>query len=339
MIWGYVAKRLALLLVVVFGVLLLTFTISHMMPASPVEMMLGGRPSAAEIAKARAELGLDKPLPVQFMRYLQSVLRGDLGISMATHQPVLSDLVARSSATLDLTGLAMLVALALGIPLGVFAAVERGRAADRTLRLGSAWMGAVPQFFAGILLQMIFAGGLGWLPLQGRLDPQTLINHPMQPGSGLLLVDSLIQGNMYVFRDALLHLILPVTALSLGVLALIIRMTRSTMVEVLSQEHVMTARAMGLPPLKIYSRYALKATLIPLLTTVGLSFGYMLGGAVVIEYLFDWPGLGGYAVNAVTTSDYPAVLGVTLLLAVAYLTINLIVDLLYFAADPRVRLR
>lgn len=335
--WRYAAKRLILLIGILFGVLVVTFSLSRILPGSPVEMMLGHRPTQEQIDAARAELGLDLPLAAQFVHYLGDLGRGDLGISLRTGRPVLEDLTERMMATFELTTLAVILVVIFGIPLGVLSAVHRNTPVDHLSRTFSIAGMALPVFLIGMLLQMAFYGGLNWLPLQGRMDAVILLDHPFGRVTGLYLVDTLLAGQWPAFASAASHLVLPVLTLSIASLAVVTRITRNTMTEALGEDFIRTARAYGLPRRVIHYRYALKATMIPMLTVIGLTYGFMLGGSVIVEFLFDWPGLGGYVVGAITRNDFPAVMGVTLFLSTIYLAINLAVDLLYYLVDPRLK--
>jgi peptide/nickel transport system permease protein len=250
---------------------------------------------------------------------------------------VLNDLLERVTATFELTTLAVILVITLGIPLGILSAVRQNTLSDHVTRSFSIAGMALPIFLVGMVLQMIFYGWLNWLPLQGRMNVEVLLDYPFDRITGIYLLDTVFAGQWEAFKSALLHLVLPVMTLTLASLSVVIRITRNTMVEVLSQDFVQTARAFGLSDRLIYYRYALRATLIPMMTVIGLTYGFMLGGSVVVEYIFDWPGLGGYAVGAIVKNDFPAVMGVTLFLATIYLSINLIVDLLYHVVDPRLR--
>jgi peptide/nickel transport system permease protein len=336
--WKYAAQRLMLMILILVGVLIVTFALSHVLPGSPIEMMLGHRPTQEQIDLARAEYGLDQPLPVQFFHYVSGVVQGDFGISLRTRQPVLNDLLERMTATFELTTLAVILVIVLGIPLGVLSAVRQNTLSDHITRSFSIAGMALPVFLIGMILQMVFYGWLRWLPLQGRMNVEVLLDFPFDRVTGIYLFDTLLSRQWPAFKSTVAHLVLPVLTLSIASLSIIIRITRNTMVEVLSEDYIRTAKAFGLPDRVIYFRYALKATLIPMMTVIGLTYGFMLGGSVVVEYVYDWPGLGGYVVGAITQSDFPAVMGVTLFLATIYLSINLIVDLLYFAADPRLEL-
>lgn len=333
----YLAQRIAMLFGILFGVLLLTFILSRMLPGSPVEMMLGHRPTPEQVALAKLELGLDKPMPVQFIYYIGNLVQGDWGTSLRTGRPVIDDLAIRFGATFELTTIALILVVVIGIPAGILSAVKQNSVLDHITRTTSIAGMALPIFLIGMLLQMLFYGKLGWLPLQGRIGSEIALDFGFDKVTGFYLIDSLVAGQWEAFVSSVRHLVLPVLSLVIASVAVVTRITRNTMVEVLREDHIKTLRAYGVPRHKIYYRYALKATLIPLLTVIGLTYGYMLGGSVVIEYVFDWPGMGGYVVGAITQSDYPAVMGVTILLASIYLSLNLIIDLLYQQVDPRLK--
>ena len=332
-----ILQRLALMGLILTGVITVTFVLSRVLPGSPVEMMLGAKPTPEQIAQAEEELGLNKPLAQQYFIFLGGAVRGDFGRSLITGQAVTDDVFLRATATLELVTLALLLALFLGLPLGVQAAVKKETAVDHTVGMGAVAAVAVPVFFLGLLLQMFFAGKLGLLPLQGRIDSGVLLDHAFPRVTGFYLVDTLLAGEVGAFASAVRHLILPVLTLSLASMATIVRVTRSMMIEAMQEDYIATVRAYGVPQKHIHYRYALKATLIPLLTVVGLTYGFMLGGSIIVEYVFDWPGVGGYMVQALLNNDFPAVMGVTFFIAFAYLLINLLIDLLYQALDPRLR--
>ena len=333
----YAVQRLIMMVGILIGVLTITFALSRVLPGSPIEMMLGQHATPEQIKLAKAEYGLDKSIPVQFYHYIGGIFQGDFGTSLRTRQPVLNDLLERMTATFELTTLAVCLVIVFGIPLGVVSAVRQNTVSDHIVRSFSIAGMALPIFLVGMVLQMVFYGWLNWLPLQGRMNVEVLLDYPFERITGIYLLDTLLAGQWTAFKSALAHLILPVLTLSLASLSIVIRITRNTMVEVLNQDYIQTARAFGLSDRLIYYKYALRATLIPMMTVIGLTYGFMLGGSVVVEYIFDWPGLGGYAVGAIVKNDFPAVMGVTLFLATIYLSINLIVDLLYHVADPRLR--
>ncbi|MCW3783633.1 ABC transporter permease [Defluviimonas salinarum] len=333
----YILQRLGMLLLILLGVLVITFVISRVLPGSAVEMMLGARPTEEQIAAVREQLGLDRSMPEQLLLYIGDTLRGEFGTSLLTKRPVLVEIAERFPATLELVFFSLILVVCAGIPMGVSAALHKNSTSDYAARSVSALGAAMPTFIVAMILQLVFSGWLGVLPLQGRIDGLIQLDYEFPTVTGFYTVDSLLAGQWAAFKSCLLHLIMPVLALSLSALAIIMRITRGMMIEALGEEFIMTLRAYGLSPRKVNYGYALKAALIPLLTVIGMTFGYMLGLSVVVEYVFDWPGIGGFMVGAIVRSDYPAVMGVTLVLASSYLIANLIVDLLHFAADPRLR--
>ncbi|WP_025897166.1 ABC transporter permease [Sneathiella glossodoripedis] len=333
----YVAQRLLMMIVILCGVLVITFALSRILPGSPVEMMLGHRPTQEQIDLAKAELHLDKSIPIQFAYYVGDMVQGDFGKSLRTGQPVLDDVVERMTATLELTTIAVILIILIGIPIGVISAVKQNSISDHGARSFSIAGMALPVFLVGMMLQMLFYGKLAWFPLQGRMNSEVLLDYEFARVTGFYLIDTLLAGEWVAFKSAAAHLVLPVLTLTLAAMAVVTRITRNTMVEALGEDFVRTAKAYGLPKNKIYFGYALRATLIPMMTVVGLTYGFMLGNSVIVEYVFDWPGLGGYVVGAIVKNDFPAVMGVTLFLSTAYLLINFIIDLLYYVADPRLR--
>ena len=332
----FLAKRLALLVLVLLGATIITFVISHAVPSDPARMWAGPRAGPAQIEQARRELGLDQPVYIQLVVYITRILRGDLGVSIHTRRPVLNDIAAFFPATFELTTFAMIVALALGIPMGVVSATRRDKLPDHASRIFSLTGVSVPIFWLGLLAQLVFSSTLHILPTSGRVDGSLLANAPPTI-TGLYLFDSLLAGNWPFFASAFVHILLPGLTLSYASLAIVTRMTRSTMLEVLGKDYIRTARMKGLPERVVLYKHALKNALIPILTIVSLCYGFLLAGAVLVETIFDWPGMGLYATNSILTLDLPAIIGVTLIVAVIYVMINLVVDILYTFVDPRVR--
>ena len=322
---------------ITLGVVTITFFLSRVLPGSPAELMLGQRPTAEQIVEAEAQLGLDQPILVQYVDYISDIAQGDFGKSLRTGQPVLTEVSNRIGATFELTTLTIVLVILIGVPLGVFSAVRQNSLLDNVARTIAVGGVAIPSFMLAMIMQMVFYGSLGWLPLQGRLDPIASIDAPIEHITRLYLIDAPLTGNWSGFVSALAHIALPLLTLTILVLASVTRITRNMMVEVLKEEYIRTAFAYGIPKRTVYYRYALRATLIPLLTVVGLTYGTLLGGAIVVEFVFDWPGLGGFLVFSIIANDYPAAVGATLFLAGIFLMINLIVDLLYFAVDPRLK--
>lgn len=332
----YVGRRLLLTVPLLVGVTLLSFVISHLVPADPLGIVLSERAMAhPEIVQAyRARWGLDRSLPEQYWLYLRGLLGGDLGMSIASQRPVADDLAQFLPATLELALGAMLVTIALGPPLGILAALRRNRWADHVIRVVSLLGISVPVFWLGLLALNLFYFRLNWLPGPGRLSP---VLTPPPAVTGLLTVDSLLHGDWPAFWSSLQHLILPSLVLGSYTLGTISRMTRASLLEVLSQDYIRTARAKGLGEETVILVHALKNALIPTVTVTGLAFGNLMAGAVMTETIFAWPGLGRYAVTAASTLDFPAIMGVTLVIAMVYVGVNLVVDLLYGLLDPRIR--
>lgn len=332
--FSFLLRRLVGFIAVMIGVSVITFAISHVIPADPVAAALGDHARDDQIAAFRAEYGLDKPVAEQYALYLAGLTHGDLGISIRTRRPVINDLRDFFPATLELSLAALLVSLLIGIPAGVWSAVTRNRLPDHVVRIFSLIGGSLPIFWLGLILIGLFYTQLGWLPVGGRIDQ---FISPPQTITGLYLVDSLLTGNMQAFQSSLLHLILPAFTLGYYSTAVLARMMRSSMLEVLNQDYMRTARAKGLRERAVIVRHAVRNALIPTLTIIGVTFGSLLSGAVLTETIFTWPGLGRYATASAVNLDFPAVMGVTLLAAVVYTLANLTVDLSYHFLDPRIQ--
>ncbi len=334
----YIAYRLLLSVIVIFGVITIVFFVSRVIPADPAALWVGAHPTKEAIEKARKELHLDEPLINQYFYYIASLLRGDLGISIRTHNPVAEDLKSAFTATFELILVAEIIAIIIGIPLGVYSAVKKDNWLDNLSRVFAISGVSLPAFWFGMILQLIFFKYLHLLPLAGRVDTIVLLEHPLKVITGFYLIDSLITGNVPVFIDALKHIILPAITLAMYPIGLITRQVRSMMIEVLQENYIRTAWAYGLPPKKVYFKYALKNAVVPALITVGLSFAYTLVGAFLVELIFNWPGLGRYAAYSILSMDYPAILGVTIVAATAYVFINLVIDIIQVYLDPRIKL-
>ncbi|MEB6536810.1 ABC transporter permease [Pantoea stewartii] len=330
--WSLLKQRSWGLLLVVAGVCVITFIISHLIPGDPARLLAGDRASDEIVQHIRQQLGLDLPLWQQFIRYVQQLLHGDLGTSIRTGRPVLDDLRAFFPATLELAFCALLIALLVGVPLGVLSAVYRNRWLDHLVRLLALTGISTPAFWLGLGAIVLFYGKLNLLPGGGRLDdwldPPTRI-------TGFYLVDALLEGNTEVFMNALQHLILPATTLAFVHLGIVARQIRSAMLEQLSEDYIRTALASGLPKFTIVVRYALPNALIPSVTVLGLALGDLLYGAVLTETVFAWPGMGAYVVSSIQALDFPAVMGFAIVVSFAYVLVNLFVDLLYLWIDPR----
>lgn len=335
---GYLLRRLLLSLLVVIGVVVITFTISNVVPNDPARLYAGARARPEQLVAVRERLRLDDPLPRQFAHYLGRVVRGDLGRSFKTRRAISQDLRSFLPATLELVVLSTLIALAIGIPLGVLSAAQQGRIFDSVVRVVTIAGVSIPSFWLAILLQLLFFSALGWLPLSGRLSRDILLSQPIEPLTGFHLIDAALQANWPAWRDALAHLVLPVAVLATYPLSLVARMTRASMIEVLAEPYIRTARAGGLSPARVLFGRALKNALLPILAVIGLTFAYSITGAVLIEIVFAWPGIGTYVTDAIIATDFPVILAVTLIVTVAYVIINLAVDLLQAAVDPRIEL-
>jgi peptide/nickel transport system permease protein len=329
-----VARRLGFTIFLLLGISLLTFIISHCVPGDPVATLLGERGTEAQIANLRHQLGLDRPLPVQYAHYVWDLLHMDLGQSLRTRRPVLDDLVDYFPATVELSTTALFIALLLGIPLGVAGALGHNRWPDHLTRVGALTGVSTPIFWLGLLCLRLFYSRWDLLPPGGRIGDY--VDPPVRH-TGLLLVDALWDHNGPAFLSGLQHLLLPAACLSVVALASMARLVRSQMLEVLSQDYVRTAIAGGLRYRTVIFRYALKNALLPAITAVGLQYGSLLSGAVLTETIFSWPGIGKYAVGSMVNLDFPALMGVTLLIAVTYSLVNLAVDLIYVFVDPRLR--
>ncbi|MGV9772725.1 ABC transporter permease [Streptosporangium sp. NPDC003464] len=334
----FLARRVLTALLLAVGITLVTFVLTNMVPGDPVSANLGQRAlgDPAIVAQWRAEHGLDKPLPQQYLLHLQGVLQGDLGTSQQSHRPVLDDLAESVPATLELAGAAILISLVAGVAFGVIAALRRDRLSDHVLRVISLIGISVPTFWLALTAFYVFFYRLQVTPGSGRIDPGM---SPPPQVTGLYTVDSALAGQWDVFSSAVGHLITPALVLALYTIGLLTRFTRSAVLEVLGQDYVRAARAKGLPPRVILFRYVLRSALVPIITVAGLAFGSLLSGTVLVEAIFAWPGVGQYAYKSATTLDLPAVMGVGLVVGGVYLVINLIVDVLYGVIDPRVRLQ
>jgi len=333
-VFRLLARRLALIVPTFIGVTLLGFLLIHSIPGDPVEVRVGERGISPErLAYFRHELGLDQPLWKQFLDYEGQLVQGDLGRSVVTQESVWTEFKTFFPATLELGICALVFAIVVGLPLGVMAAVRRGSALDYGL-IGLSVTGAsMPIFWWGLMAVLIFSVALGWTPVSGRIDDLFYI----EPWTGFLLIDSWFSDDAGAFRSAVRHLILPAIVLGTVPLATIARMTRSAMLEVLGEDYVRTARAKGLAPRRVVIVHALRNALIPVVTVLGLQVGALLGGAILTETVFAWPGVGHWLVESVQRRDYNVLQGGTLLIAVLVMLVNLGVDVLYGVLNPRLR--
>jgi peptide/nickel transport system permease protein len=327
-----VLRRLAWFVPTLLGLLAITFVVSRVIPGDPVALVAGDTATPAQVEALRRQLGLDRPLPVQFVAYVGQLLRGDMGRSLFTTRPIAEDLASRLPATIELTLAAMAFSIAVGIPLGVVSALWRNSPLDHALRLMTVSGLAIASFWLGIMLQLLFAMRLGWTPLNGRLQ-----GFPPPAVTGLYLVDSALAWDWAAFGGALQHLALPAATLAFPALATLVRFTRAGVLDVMQSNSVLYERAMGLPGSVIVWKYILRSALTSTVTQIGLLFGILLAGAVVTETVFDWPGIGTYAVNSIIRSDYNGVMGFTVWAGAIFMVVNLLVDIAQGFIDPRER--
>jgi peptide/nickel transport system permease protein len=318
---------------VLLGVSIVVFFMVRAIPGDPAQLLLGQQATQAQVEQVRENMGLDKPVIVQYGIFLADAVRGDLGDSIVTGRPVTTELLARLPATLELTAFAMLVAILVGVPVGVISAVKQYSLLDKFTSVLALIGISMPIFWLAMILIVIFFVNLGWLPFPGRLST----GYAVTSITGLVLVDSLLTLNFAAFWDGLKHLILPAIALGTIPMAVIMRMTRSSMLEVMGEDYVRTARAKGVVPWRVIFKHALRNAMLPTVTVIGLQAGLLMGGAVITETIFSWPGVGQIAAESVYRRDYAMVQGVVLYGATLFVLVNLVVDVLYGVLDPRVR--
>ena len=323
-------NRLLWLAPTLLGLLAITFTISHVIPADPIAFIAGDNASAEQIAALKAKFGVDKPIPVQLWNYVIGVAQGDFGVSLYTQRPIADDLVSRLPATLELAFVSILLSAIVGIPLGVLAAVDRNSWLDHVLRVFTVSGLAIAAFWLAILFQLLFAMEWGVTPLQGRID-----GWGPDPVTGFFLIDSAWTGDWEAFRSAAHHMVLPAVTLAFPAMATVMRFTRAGVLDAINSNYVDYQNAMGVPRRVVIWRYVLRNALIGTMTQLGLIFGYLIANAVVVEAVFDWPGLGLYAVNSILQSDYNAIMGFTLIMGAVFIIANLLVDITHGFIDPR----
>jgi len=311
---------------VVAGVIVLTFVIARVVPGDPAATWAGPHASAAQVAAARRFLGLDRPAPVQLVAYFHGIVTGNWGLSVHTHGPVLSGIGTAAPATLELVLTALIIAVAVGVPLGLVSARRPGRLLDHGIRAGS-------------IFQLVFSQRLHLAPVAGEFSPNLLFSHPLARHTGFDVIDAVITGNWPMLGSTLSHLVLPAIVVAAYPTGLITRMVRAQVLDTIGETHVQMARALGFPERTVYGRFAMKLAWNPVSAALALVFGYSLVNTFLVEAIFDWPGLGSYAAASISTLDTPAILGVTLFVALAYVVANLIVDIVQAAIDPRIRLR
>jgi peptide/nickel transport system permease protein len=329
-------NRLSSALLVLFGASFITFTLARVIPSDPALAYIGPKATAEDAEKLRITLGLDQPIPVQYVKYLIETLQGNWGYSLSTKQPILQEIADRLPATLELIFFAMSFAVIFGVALGVYAAKYRGKFQDSLIRILAIIGVSMPAFWLGLLLQMLFAGRLTWFPATGQFDIELKYDNPITRVTGFPLFDSIITGNYHAAFNGLHHMILPALTLSAYSFGLLSRMARANLLEVMSQDYVKVARAYGLTERLIFFKLALRNALPPIVTVTGLSVAYLITGTFFVEQVYNWPGIGSFAVNSLLSIDYPAIMGITLVAAIGYLVTNFIVDLIQSKLDPRV---
>ena len=334
----FAIRRLLWLIVVILGLCAITFVLSRVVPGDPASLYLGPRAKPEQVELLRTQMGLDKPVYLQFFYYLRDLAHGDLGESLRTHRPVAVGIKDHLPASLELMFSAIIIATLAGIPLGAISAKKENTLLDHLSRLFSVANASLPSFWLAMIAQIIFFKWLGILPVGGRIDTVVGLIHPVDNITGFYVLDSLLTGNWPALASALSHLVLPSAVLAAYSLGLITRMTRSTMIEVLREDYITTARAAGISESEIVFVQGLRNALGPTLTTAGLCFAFMLTGTFFIELIFFWPGLGTYTTTAIFSNDYPVIMGVTMLMAAFYVMVNLFVDLMIAFVDPRIRL-
>lgn len=333
MIGRFILKRLLFLVFILFGVSILVFISVRLIPGDPAQVMLGERATPEALIKLRASLGLDKPWHIQYLYYISNILKGDFGTSIMTNNAVMAEILKKFPATIELAFGSIIIASVVGISAGILAAVYRNSWIDNLVMVGALTGVSMPIFWLGLILMLIFSSYLELLPFSGRMD----ITSELEPITNFYLIDSLLQGDWEAFGDTVQHLFLPAFTLSTVPTAIIARMTRASMLEVLNHEYIKTAYAKGVSKSRVVLHHALKNALIPIVTITGLQLGLLLSGAVLTETVFSWNGLGSYVVNAVNARDFPVVQGCVLIFATTFVVVNMLVDLSYFLIDPRVR--
>jgi len=329
----FVVRRLLLLVPILVGLSILVFLWIRILPGGPAQALLGERGTAEQEAQIERQYGLDEPVHVQYWKYVQTVVRGDLGDSIATRRPVTEELKQRFPATIELALAAMLFSIVFGIPLGFFAAKKHGSPFDHASLVLSLLGISIPIFFLAIILKYIFAVKLGWLPTVGRISVLIDLEHP----TNFYVLDAIIAGDTEALWDVLKHLVLPAVALGSIPLAVIARITRAAVLDVQNEDYVRTARAKGVSPRRVDSRHVLRNAMLPIATIIGLQTGLLLSGAVLTETVFAWPGIGTWLVNAIRVRDFPVLQGGILFVSIVFVLVNLVVDVMYAVINPRIR--
>jgi peptide/nickel transport system permease protein len=333
----HLLRRLGQSVLVVLGVVVVAFLIARRVPGDAAVSAEGARASKQQLAAARERLGLDDPLPVQLWHYLTELVHGDLGMSLSTRQPVTSDLARALPASLELVGAAMFLGVVIGIPIGVLAARYRRGPVDTSVRLTSVFMVSAPVFLLALVMQLFFATRLGWFPTAGEYDRALDQTSPLTVYTNITALDALMTGNWTIFANTVHHLVLPAIALAAYPIGVVAQMTRAALIEEVTQDHAVMERAMGFGRLAVLVRFSLRPAIGPVLSLLALVFAYALVNSFLVEAIFNWPGMGTYTTNAIRSLDAPSISGVTLTIALVYVVLNLVVDLLQAIADPRVR--
>ena len=330
---AYIVRRIFLAVIVLVGMSLFTFIISHAIPGDPARLASGVHAKAEQVESLRRQMGLDKPLPVQYLIYMKGLLRGDMGVSVMTRRPVADELFQYLPATVELSVFALLISVIAGVFLGVVSAVRRNSVIDHFLRVFSLIGASIPLFWLGLLFLILFYKQFNILPIGGRIGIE--LNPPTKI-TGLYILDSILSGDWLALKSSIAHIILPSITLGYSSMGIFTRMARSCVLEVLGTDYIRTARAKGLEENIVIYKHALRNAVLPLITLVGLQCAYLLGGTVLAETIFSWPGLGSYSVTSITNLNFPGIMGVTLTITTIFVAINLITDLCYAIADPRI---
>jgi peptide/nickel transport system permease protein len=335
----FALRRVAQSLLVIAGVILLTFVIVRLVPGDPAVAYAGSRATPEQLAAAREKLGLNESLPAQLWKYITDLFQGDLGMSIHTRQPVTTDLGQAVPASIELVGFAMLIAIPVGIAIGRYAAAHQGRAADVLMRIMTVLAVSFPSFWLALLLQSTFASALGWFPIAGEYDSGLDATSPLHLWTNITIVDAAITGNGPILFSTFWHLVLPGIVVAAYPIGAIAQLTRASLVDELTQDHIRTVRALGFTTRQATRVFATRPVLPPILTLIALVFAYSIVNAFVVESIFNWPGVGRYAADSIKSLDTPAIAGVTLVVAIIYVLLNLVVDIVQGYVDPRVRTR
>jgi peptide/nickel transport system permease protein len=330
-----VIERLFTILPVIFLAITIMFFVSRLVPGDPARLIVGQYATEAQVAQVRKAYNLDKPVLTQYVLYLRDSITGNFGISMHTRRPVMEDIKTFLPATIELAIISMIIVILVGVPFGVVSAIRKDQAADHAARIYALGGVAVPVFWLGILLQLLFYFYLGWLPVGERL---TYGIKPPTHLTGLYILDSILTGNWTTLKDSVMHIILPASALATSSMSSVVRQTRGEMLKVLKEDYLVFHTAYGLARQKVIYKYALRNALTPTVSLIGLVFGLLLGGSFLVETVFDWPGIGSYVAMSVLTSDFPAIVGATLVVTFSYAFVNLSVDMAYILINPKVRM-